>query len=222
MPELFDYKTEKVAHLIRQICQQRLGEVLVIGCGSGMEAAILAQQLGAHVVGIDVEDAFDPEARTIAELRVGDAASLDFADSSFDFVYSYHTLEHIHQPMPALQEMRRVLRDGGAFWIGTPNRHRLLGYLGSKTATTKEKIWWNFVDWKMRLQGRFHNEHGAHAGFSVMELQSMLQQVFSHVKEMTNAYYEEIYHTRLGLVKALEFTRLSHILFPAIYFAGRK
>ncbi len=222
MPTLRDYKTEKVVKLIQGYSRQKVNDLLVVGCGTGLEAAILAQQLGSRVVGIDVIDNFSPESAQYAHLQLGDAMALEFADSSFDFVYSYHTLEHIQDPFLALKEIRRVLREGGEFWIGTPNRRRLLAYIGSKTATIKQKIWWNLVDWRAKLTGRFRNELGAHAGFSSSELESMLRQFFPQVDNMTNSYYEEIYKDRLQLVKTIEKFYLSSLLFPALYFAGRK
>ncbi len=45
------------------------------------------------MTGVDVEDNFDSEAVKFASLEVGNAMSLRFPDSSFDFIYSYHALE---------------------------------------------------------------------------------------------------------------------------------
>jgi ubiquinone/menaquinone biosynthesis C-methylase UbiE len=50
-----------------------------------------------------------------------DATALPFADGSFDLVTSNMVFEHIERPLPALIEIRRVLRRGGQLLVLTPN-----------------------------------------------------------------------------------------------------
>ena len=151
-------------------------EVLVVGCRSGLEAAILAQGLNANVVGIDLNPDFDAETSRIAELRNGDATTPEFANASFDLVYLYHALEHTPNFRKALENRCVVFLQTtvGTAWE-TPNRSRALGYLGAGQTTLAEKVWWNAEDWKARLTGRFRNELGAHAGFTRNELASELR-----------------------------------------------
>src|SRR5215213_3080215 len=99
MNGLTDTKTEKVAEIIRDVYPGPIKNLLVVGCGDGVEAAILATKLSTKVTGIDVTDSFDPAADQIANLQIGDAMSLEFRDESFDFVFSYHALEHISDPI---------------------------------------------------------------------------------------------------------------------------
>ena len=122
-----DTKTESVAKIIKDNIGRRIERLLVVGCGSGIEAAILARRLDTKVVGIDVVEGFDAKSMACATLQLGDAMDLRFDDCSFDFIYSYHALEHIPDPALALREMHRVLSAGGGFWIGTPNRLRAIG-----------------------------------------------------------------------------------------------
>jgi ubiquinone/menaquinone biosynthesis C-methylase UbiE len=173
-------------------------------------------------VGIDIENNFDPVASQFATLRTGDALALEFSDTYFDFIYSYHALEHINNPIRALQEMFRVLKVGGGFWIGTPNRLRLIGYLGSKTATAKQKIRWNLTDWKAKLSGQFRNEMGAHAGFSSLELNNLLRRVFPETWEVTDLYYLEIYQRHKVLLNFLKAVKVTGWVYPSVYFMGRK
>ncbi len=90
-----DLRTEALADLIRERSARPIRRLLVVGCGSGKEAAVLAEALQAHTVGIDLVEQFDPTAAAVVDLRRGDATDLEFPDHSFDFVYCYHTLEHI-------------------------------------------------------------------------------------------------------------------------------
>lgn len=219
---IMDSKTEKIAGIIRSNHSGTINKILVVGCGSGIEAAILSQQLGARVVGVDIDENFSKEAIKYAELRQGDAMALEFQDESFDFVYSYHALEHISNPLQALQEMNRVLKLGGGYMIGTPRRTRIIGYLGSKNATFSTKLKWNINDWKAKLAGKFRNELGAHAGFSSAELRTLLNKVFHIVNEVSLIYYYAIYEKHHALLKLINSSWLSKYIYPGVYFMGAK
>jgi SAM-dependent methyltransferase len=220
--ELKDKKTEAVAEIIRMRVGPNLARILVVGCGDGIEAAILAQRFSAEVVGIDTKTNFHPIAKQICNLTIGDATALEFEDESFDLIYSYHVIEHIPDVFKALQEMNRVLKHGGHYWIGTPNRDRLIGYLGSKRATLAQKIKWNAKDWRARATGRFRNECGAHAGFVSTELAGSLYLHFGDVDSLTNTYYQAIYPHRPMLIEGIIGMELGKYLFPALYFMGKK
>lgn len=222
MTELLDSKTEKVARIIRRIHQPPLEKLLVVGCGSGIEAAILAEQLKVEAVGIDVEENFDRRALKLARLQTGDAMALEFADESFDFVFSYHALEHIENPSKAVREINRVLKKGGGYWIGTPNKSRLVGYIGGKETSLSQKISWNLADWRARIGGRFHNELGAHAGFTAKELEALLAEVFPVVSNATEIYFSEIYANRPALLNFIANSGFSRYIYPSVYFSGLK
>jgi hypothetical protein len=117
--------------------------------------------------------------------------------------------------------MKRVLKTEGVFFIGVPNRNRLLGYISSNH-TLKEKVLWNFNDYKYRIKGKFRNEFGAHAGFTQNELLVELKELFCVVKNVTKLYFNELYHTQKIILKIIEKTNLYKILYPSIYFAGKK
>jgi len=215
-------KTEALAGLIRERTGAPIRKLLVVGCGSGVEAGVLARELRAEVVGIDLDPSFDSTAAAAIDLRQGDATCLEFASASFDFVFSYHALEHIPAYGKALAEMDRVLSKGGAYCIGTPNRLRLLGYLGSNDATWRDKVAWNLADWSARLLGRFRNEYGAHAGFSPSELKASLVKAFGQADEITLPYYLRAYQGYPVWISLLGKSGLGRFLFPSIYFMGRK
>jgi len=85
------------------------GAALDLGCGPADQRPPL-QSLGFRYVGVDfASDGAD---------FLADAHALPFASASFDLVFSYAVLEHLHSPWIALSEVRRILRPGGWF-IGT-------------------------------------------------------------------------------------------------------
>lgn len=139
---------------------------LVIGCGNGDEVVYLRRAFPeVHVAGFDLEERFTGLARSEADLFLADVKALPFPPESFDFAMAIHSLEHVGDPLVALAEVARVLRPGAWFYVGVPNRTRLLGYVGSFDATFWQKIAWNVLDYSNRIRGRFKNELGAHAGF---------------------------------------------------------
>jgi ubiquinone/menaquinone biosynthesis C-methylase UbiE len=93
--------------------------VLEIGCGLGTDGAQFAKA-GAIYTGVDLTDAAVELARKRFELfglsgtfRTADAENLDFADESFDLVYSHGVLHHTPDTERAVREVHRVLRPGG-------------------------------------------------------------------------------------------------------------
>lgn len=217
-----DAKTEALANLLRRKLGVPIRRILVVGCGSGIEASMLQKLLAAEVVGIDIDSGFEVAQTPGLDLRVGDARDLPFNSGSFDLVYSYHVLEHVPDYERALAEMKRVLANEGHFCIGTPNRSRLVGYLGSKDATLMQKISWNRADWTARLRGRFRNEYGAHAGFTQGELRAALEAAFGSAEDISLDYYTEVYCRHRPLINGIAACGLSRWVFPALYFVGPK
>jgi SAM-dependent methyltransferase len=216
-------KTNALLGLILQRLDRRPSRALVVGCGSGYEAGILARTLGTDTIGIDIgaEFAFDHELAKPATLRLMDARALDFENETFDLVYSFHALEHIPNFREALWEMSRVLRTGGTFCIGTPNKARFLGYLGS-SAPFRTKVAWNLIDLSKRARGRWSNEQGAHAGFYAEELRNHCRNYFGEAKEVTDEYYLSLYRRWHKIIRGLSATPLKYRVFPCVYVAGRK
>jgi SAM-dependent methyltransferase len=219
---LVDRKTEYVCTLLRRQHGRAIEHLLVVGCGSGLEAAILAQRLHARVSGVDLCSDFDDCARELADLRQADARALPFPDGSFDVVYCYHALEHIPEPVRAVREIARVLRSGGSYFIGTPNRRRLVGYIDGKNTSTRQKIEYNINDWKARLKGRFRNEYGAHAGFSAAELQQLIEDSLPDPVDVSHQYYSALYANHEGLLSIARQSGLYRLLYPSVYFMGTK
>jgi len=112
--------------------------VLDVGCGPGYFARLLAQTVGpgGQVVGIDPSPEMIAYATRKAgrasncQFQVGTAESLDLPSDRFDVVVSSLVMHHLPEDLrvPALREMRRVLRPGGTLLVAEAQipRHGLL------------------------------------------------------------------------------------------------
>nr|AWM04526.1 class I SAM-dependent methyltransferase [Bradyrhizobium amphicarpaeae] len=223
MKEVKDNKTRALVAIVRDLIDCISPSILVVGCGDGREAGVLARSLNASTIGIDIGEQFqfDRDGSAPAELKIMDAQQLDFPDASFDFVYSFHALEHIPDHKAALSEMARVLKPNGSYLIGTPNKSRVVGYLNSPTSLNN-KIKWNLADYRMRATGRWSNEAGAHAGFTERDLLSLCHTAFGDSSAVTKRYYKALYARKANLVEVLGQSGAGGLLFPAVYVAGHK
>ncbi len=96
--------------------------LLDCGCGPGTITFGLAEAVApAEAVGVDLEPSMISQAEAFARERnvrnvrfqVANIFKLPFEEGSFDAVYSCAVLEHLGEPVRALQEMGRVLKSGG-------------------------------------------------------------------------------------------------------------
>jgi SAM-dependent methyltransferase len=84
---------------------------------------------GARVFGIDLSRTTATRARLnfVQDAQIGhftqaDIRGLPFAESSFDFVYTMGTIEHVREYELAIREICRVLKPGGTALIGVPHK----------------------------------------------------------------------------------------------------
>ena len=94
--------------------------LLDFGCGPGSITADLAEHLGSDgtVVGVDSSTEALTRARrdaaaTGAKYLAGSVYELPIVDAAFDVAYGHQVLQHLADPVVALEEVRRVLRPGG-------------------------------------------------------------------------------------------------------------
>ncbi|MBI2863173.1 MAG: methyltransferase domain-containing protein [Chloroflexi bacterium] len=172
------------------LCGVRPGQnVLVIGCGTGHTACLLAKEYGARVVALDVSPQVLRWAgrRVAAEgvsdrviLMVADAQNLPFAPGSFDAAVAESVLMFCDQAQAAT-EARRVLKPGGVFGDNEltylkPPPDRLRSLLSGEIFGVRVRAL-NEVEWKAVFAG---------AGFarvtSVLHRLSVWEQLWSHLQ----------------------------------------
>lgn len=96
-------------------------KVLDFGCGSGYQAARLAEAgYVTHGVDVSQEAIRFGQAQGTKNLRVIDSHVLDYEDNVFDAVLILDVLEHLEDEAWAVREIERVLKPGGIAIIMVP------------------------------------------------------------------------------------------------------
>lgn len=139
---------------------------LDVGCGIGGWVLFLNEQR-YQVKGIDIAartiralTEYDPD----LDLRIASMTQIPYQDESFDGVLAIGVLEYVEDEVPdAIQEVQRVLKDGGMFFIEVPiaNVLRRLTYIPLK---------------KLEKTVRRGTPTFSNYLFDVKELKSLLQQ----------------------------------------------
>lgn len=102
-----------------------------VGCGTGGDAAALAQQVGAQgrAIGFDLSQAMLDEAtqryadQTNLSFKLASADGLGVEAASLDAVRADRVLIHVPDPAATMAEMVRVVRPGGRIVISEPDMH---------------------------------------------------------------------------------------------------
>ena len=116
--------TTKMFQAITELTSEKLKDktILDIGCGPGRFIDI-SRNLGAKlVIAVDYSSAIDAAKDNFKDTTgiffvQGDALNLPFKKELFDFAYSIGVLHHTPNPIKGVQEVSRVLRQGGEFAI---------------------------------------------------------------------------------------------------------
>lgn len=120
---LFDPKVKNNpwTHLYDYISEK--SRVLDIGCSSGNFGAVLRQEKKCDVTGIDIDKADITEAKTKlnhAYVRNVERDNLDDL-GKFDAILFVDVLEHLLDPIGALDKAKKLLKPGGRILFSIPN-----------------------------------------------------------------------------------------------------
>lgn len=104
----------KTIEILEDICKikmiQQNGNVLDLGCGDQYLKPEFNKK-GMNYTGLDIED-LDLEKDKIID-----------SENFYDFIVSYSVIEHLYDPQNFVTEIKRVLKNGCAALIETPNWH---------------------------------------------------------------------------------------------------
>lgn len=124
--------------------------LLDCGCGPGTITIGLAQAASpGNVTGIDLAESQVEVARknsaklglSNVEFECCDVYQLPYRDNMFDAVFSHAMLEHMHNPLAVLREMRRVLKPSGVIGIRCIDLGGTLIAPAEATLTKAHDIW---------------------------------------------------------------------------------
>ena len=99
-----------------------LGELIELGCGTGLFTKVLAEN-ASHVMATDLSDEMLAVARTQLKdwqnvtVEKADCEKTDFSDGQFDCVFMANFVHIIENPSIALRESYRILKNGGLLLI---------------------------------------------------------------------------------------------------------
>jgi ubiquinone/menaquinone biosynthesis C-methylase UbiE len=141
--------------LLEEVMRWRVGvagglerpfDVLDVGCGTGVWAAILrGSRLPVTVTGLD----YSPEMcrRAAAKAAVvgaddmhfvnGDSEHLPFPDASFDLITCTHSFHHYPDQAAVVRGMARVLRPGGRLMLCDGYKNNVIGWFVFDVCVTR-------------------------------------------------------------------------------------
>jgi SAM-dependent methyltransferase len=112
-----------IADFVGRVCREMKEprpRILDVGCGTGANLQMLSQFGAAEGVDVSAEALEFCRARGLAEVKLGTAEHLPFADESFDLVTGLDVVEHLDDDIGGLREMRRVLCSDGRVVLFVP------------------------------------------------------------------------------------------------------
>lgn len=120
-------KADKIAYFLGKFSPIPLSSAICldVGCSSGIITAALAP-LFSHTIGLDYDAiAFENIASspqpTLQFIR-GDAMNLPLSDHSIDTIICVQVYEHVADDRRLVEEMKRVLKEGGIIFFSGPNK----------------------------------------------------------------------------------------------------
>jgi SAM-dependent methyltransferase len=98
------------------------GTLLDLGCSSGSFLSFMrSESWTLYGIEMSADGGRTAEARSEAEVFVGDIVSAPFPRESFDVITCFDVLEHLYEPRRVLARVVDWLKPGGIFYVLVPN-----------------------------------------------------------------------------------------------------
>lgn len=138
---------------------KQTNNLLDMGCSKGLFLEC-AKKRGWNVYGTELaEECIEYGDKNDIKIFKSDALPKEFFELKFDVITSFEVIEHINNPNPEIDLLKKVLRKGGAYYVTTPNFNALSRYV------LKEK--WNIIEYPEHLSyytpstlTKLMNKHG--------------------------------------------------------------
>lgn len=113
-----------ISYVLSALGEYSKGKTLEVGCGYGNNTKIFESKCSS-IVGLDIQHIFDINYLSLnLNFSQGDCTNLPFKNNTFDCVISIDVIEHINRDFMFLEEINRVLKNGGMLVLTTPNNSR--------------------------------------------------------------------------------------------------
>lgn len=182
--------------------------VIDIGCGEGRHSWYVCSKDHCTVYGMDMDEKSLQKARYVFHmmhadnivkshwhLLRGDSQFLPFPDGTFDKIVCSEVLEHVIDDEKCVQELVRVLKDGGLIAVSVP-------------CFFPESLYW-------KISEAYHTNPGGHIRiYKENELIDMLTR--NHLS-LYAIRYKHAFHSIYWLLKCLFGVRNENALVPRIY-----
>jgi SAM-dependent methyltransferase len=98
------------------------GTLLDLGCSSGsFLESMRSEPWKLFGIEMSAESAKEAEAKSGAQVFVGDILAAPFPPESFDVVTCFDVLEHVYEPRQVVEKVATLLKPGGIFYFQVPN-----------------------------------------------------------------------------------------------------
>ncbi len=116
-------RTRIIDHAVAAPADGSPRRLLDVGCASGLFLEMMQRRAGWQVEGVELNQAAAQatSARLGVPVFAGPVEHANFPSASFDAVTMWDVLEHLHDPLPLLREVRRILRPAGVLFVRVPN-----------------------------------------------------------------------------------------------------
>jgi SAM-dependent methyltransferase len=116
------YKPPQFYHWLKGLKAKRNDAILDVGCGNG---SLLSRLSGIGFTDLTGIDPFIEADATLGDIKILQKEIYDLQES-FDVIMMHHSLEHMFQPLCALQKAYDLLKAGGRLLVRLP----IMGHYG--------------------------------------------------------------------------------------------